>query len=391
MSELPTRLLRETVRAGLTPDSSSGCLDTETLAAWSDGTLSRRDRAAAESHAASCGRCQALLAAMVRSTPEVPSRSWWRPSVFGWLAPLAAAAVALVVWINIPATPRQQPAAVETTAAPPASTPPSIARELQQAPSAPSAAAPTADARRDASKKPVEAKLPAAPPAAAAPHREKADERPTTAATESSRSAFREAEPKVPPGGLRDSAVPAPAVVPPLPVAQPAPPPAAPADSASTVNTTVSAAPAPPASGARARSASGFSAQALAKAAAPPPILIASPDPRVLWRVLPASAAAGGTVARSIDGGLTWQPQATGFAATLTAGSAPSPTTCWLAGAGGIVLLTTDGRTWQRVPFPETIDLTSIRAADAANAEVTAADGRTFTTNDGGRTWRPKE
>jgi photosystem II stability/assembly factor-like uncharacterized protein len=50
--------------------------------------------------------------------------------------------------------------------------------------------------------------------------------------------------------------------------------------------------------------------------------------------------------------------------------------------------LSTDGRTWQRVAFPESVDLVSIRASDGVNATVTAADGRTFTTTDGGRTWR---
>jgi len=52
------------------------------------------------------------------------------------------------------------------------------------------------------------------------------------------------------------------------------------------------------------------------------------------------------------------------------------------------VVLSIDGRTWQRVQFPEAIDLTAVRAPDATNAIVTAADGRTFTTADGGRTWR---
>src|SRR5262245_49258405 len=236
MTELPTRLLRETLRAGLTRDSSSGCLDTETLAAWSDGTLSGRDRAAAEAHAASCARCQALLAAMVKSTPDVPSRTWWRPSVFGWLAPLAAAAAALIVWINIPHTPPRQPVAAGATAASAPATAPSIAEQSRQPTSRPTDATQTADAGTDALKKGLEPKVRAAAPAPATPHREKA-ERLTAAAAESMRSGAREAEPGAPSGALRDSAVATPPVVPPLPVAQPAPPPAAAADAASTANT----------------------------------------------------------------------------------------------------------------------------------------------------------
>ncbi|MBW8862892.1 MAG: hypothetical protein JF601_11075, partial [Acidobacteria bacterium] len=71
-------------------------------------------------------------------------------------------------------------------------------------------------------------------------------------------------------------------------------------------------------------------------------------------------------------------------------GAAPTPTICWVAGRGGIVLRSTDGSTWQRVGLSEPIDLTAIRASDAVNATVTAVDGRTFTTADGGTTWRSR-
>jgi hypothetical protein len=52
------------------------------------------------------------------------------------------------------------------------------------------------------------------------------------------------------------------------------------------------------------------------------------------------------------------------------------------------VLLTTDGATFTRLPFPETVDLVAVTATSATTAEVTAADKRTFHTTDGGRTWR---
>src|SRR2546426_1129197 len=103
MSDVPTRLLRETLRGRLAP-ASSGCVDTETLAAWSDGTLSARERAAAESHASSCLRCQALLAAMAQleTSAPPPARRWWHASTIGWLVPVAVAATAIVLWINVP-------------------------------------------------------------------------------------------------------------------------------------------------------------------------------------------------------------------------------------------------------------------------------------------------
>ncbi len=44
MSDVPARLLRDTLRAAMEPAASSGCIDTETLAAWADGTLNARER-----------------------------------------------------------------------------------------------------------------------------------------------------------------------------------------------------------------------------------------------------------------------------------------------------------------------------------------------------------
>src|SRR5690349_638409 len=101
MNDVPRGVLRETLRGRMTPDPSAGCLDGEVLAAWSEGTLDAGERDALEGHAADCARCQALLAAMARIEPHSPSR-WWRPSTFGWLAPLAAAAAAILIWITLP-------------------------------------------------------------------------------------------------------------------------------------------------------------------------------------------------------------------------------------------------------------------------------------------------
>jgi len=39
------------------------------------------------------------------------------------------------------------------------------------------------------------------------------------------------------------------------------------------------------------------------------------------------------------------------------------------------------------VAFPEVTDLSAIQATDARNASVSTADGRTFSTTDGGATW----
>jgi photosystem II stability/assembly factor-like uncharacterized protein len=109
---------------------------------------------------------------------------------------------------------------------------------------------------------------------------------------------------------------------------------------------------------------------------------IVSGDPLVQWRV-----AGAGVVERSADGGTTWTRLPTSVPTSITAGSAPTPTVCWLVGPGGMVLLTTDARTWQRVSAPVADDLVAVEAADAAVAVVRTADGQSFRTIDGGATW----
>ena len=94
-------LLRDTLRARAA-DPTAACLDPETAAAFVDGTMSARARAGAEAHVADCPRCQAVLAALVRSTPPPIERAWWRRPAVAWLAPLTVAATAVAIWINVP-------------------------------------------------------------------------------------------------------------------------------------------------------------------------------------------------------------------------------------------------------------------------------------------------
>ncbi len=116
--------------------------------------------------------------------------------------------------------------------------------------------------------------------------------------------------------------------------------------------------------------------------ASAPESIIVSSNPSTRFRLL-----RGGGVQRSADAGATWRGEVTGVTETLTAGSSPSPSVCWLVGPGGVILLSTDGRSWRRVAFPEAIDLRSVSAIDEEGATVTAADGRAFVTTDAGRTW----
>ena len=331
----------------------AACLDAETLAAWADGALDAREQAAAEAHAADCGRCQALLAAMVRTTPPSSAAAPFRARLLWWLAPIVPVAAALVIWFAVP---NREP--------------------LQQS---------------DHGVIAVDEPAPAARPAAQADEKTKA-----LADVQAPREAANQ----------RDVATPTPAAVPPAgdlrerrgvaPLDKaPAPTPAATANALSEQVAIAPAVPAPaPASGAAPSAQSAKEADASARRdaapaparlstfAATPDVVIVSSNPATRFRLL-----RGGGVQRSADGGATWRTESTGATDTLVAGSSPSPSVCWLIGPSGTVLLSTDGRSWRRLTFPATVDLRAVTAADADNATVTTADGRVFVTADGGQAW----
>ena len=112
------------------------------------------------------------------------------------------------------------------------------------------------------------------------------------------------------------------------------------------------------------------------------PLEIVSPDPASRWRIV------NGAIERSEDSGASWVPIRAPGGESFTGGASPARSVCWLIGPNGLVMLTTDGVAFARVPLPERVDLTSVTATDARNATVTAADGRRFRTDDSGRTWR---
>jgi len=346
------RLLRQSLKTPASGGATSACLDAETLAAWADGGLSGRTLDSVQLHVADCVRCQDLAGTLARIRSAVPpaepvrtSRRW-----LAWFVPVAAAAAALAVWFAVPGnlgapingrdvplvrepappqieTPRDD---VQSPSIVPAPPPPETRKPLQEAPSRlpPAESSLEARARRDA------------------------------AASPSAQAAAKKAEQESTSNDLsKDKA--AVAQAPATPASTAAPPPAA----------------APPAAARFGAAAAMRSANVVAE--------IVSPDPAVRWRI------AGAAVQHSVDGGSTWEPAATDAAADLTAGAAPAATVCWLVGRGGVVLLTTDGRTWRRLPFPEMTDLSGVRTVDAGGrvASVSTVDGRTFVTTDAGATW----
>ncbi len=133
-----------------------------------------------------------------------------------------------------------------------------------------------------------------------------------------------------------------------------------------------------------AQRAEPMKSEARAFAAGAMPVIVSS-NPAIRWRIID-----GGAVQHTSDSGATWQTQQTGATETLTAGSSPSPSVCWLVGPAGTVVISTDNRSWRRVVFPEAVPLIGVKATDDLTATVTAADGSTFATIDGGATWRKK-
>jgi hypothetical protein len=338
------RLLRESLR---TPDASGPCLDAESIATWADGGLKGKDLEIAEAHLSECARCQALAAALVQTGPGTPSAEprRWRPGRLGWLVPLSAAVLALLIWVAVPTQERGS------------------SRVLVQAPEPPSAASipQTPGTARDRAAAPAVSRA-EEKSAAVAPRREKKndaiDKLEARARTdEASRDQTAVAEsPAV--SGAPPASVPAPAA--------PAAPAALPVRNA-----------------AQAAGALG-DMRIMSKEAATVSSDIVSVDGTVRWRIIPPAS-----VQRSADGGGTWESLSTGFSVELTGGAAPSGSVCWLVGRGGTVLLSTDGRRWQRVAFPDGADLIAIQATDARTAIVTTADGRRFRTTDGGVSWVP--
>lgn len=111
--------------------------------------------------------------------------------------------------------------------------------------------------------------------------------------------------------------------------------------------------------------------------------MIQTPDASVQYRIQGA-----GVVERSKDGGATWQGQRVKANAEILAGAAPSENVCWLVGRGGVILMTSDGKKWKRIPSPAVVDFVGVTASDASFATVTAVDGQKFSTQNGGMTWQ---
>jgi hypothetical protein len=400
-------LLRETLKAPA-PAPPDGCLDAGMLAAWFEGTLDPAERTAAEVHAADCSRCQAALAAMIRIEPPIESRPWWRSPAFGWLVPITVAAAALVIvirpyWSRVApdvAVQQHPPAAIATPAAAPPESQPARAAELDTLAQKVTPPAPAVEARaRQVAKNDVKeqkkndanenalkeeelakrrtearAEAPATPPVPApfagdSPLKDRAGERVDESALQRAASAAAAASPPSPPPVSQRSSVDAAGT---QPVAEPAPP-------LPTQERIITGA----MTEKQLAETVALNARAASRTSAQPLVVVQARGGSTRWRIT-----APGSVQRSNDAGATWETQSTGGPTIISSGAAPSASVCWLVGKAGVVLLSADGRSWRRVPFPEPVDLASVVATDANTATVTAASGRRFTTTDGGKSWK---
>ena len=368
------RLLRRHLPPSPEPPATDACLDADAAAAWIAGELSGAALEQARAHVADCARCQALMATLARleadpvETDAVQAPApWWR-----WLVPVGVVAAMLAVVLILPREPtaptpavvqEQQTAArqddnknLEFRPAPPAAETKKSAsdegRARDQKLEAPKPAAPVGTA--------LSAGHAAAPPTAAAPPVSAAPAAPPTAA---------------------NAALPPQQTAPP-----PAPPPSA-AAAAAVDKTQPAGAANTKAADANAAGASSRNLGALQRAASPANELagairaeVVSPDGATRWRISSRS------VEKSTDG-TTWTVAVTIAEGGFTAGAAASSTTLWVVGRSGLVERTVDGRTFTRVAFPATTDLSAVQATSAEIAIVTTADGRSFGTTDGGVTW----
>jgi hypothetical protein len=114
------------------------------------------------------------------------------------------------------------------------------------------------------------------------------------------------------------------------------------------------------------------------------PRIIPVPGTQVIWKIDD-----DGRVRRTSNLGDSWKVQNLGVNATMLSGSAPSEKVCWLVGAFGTVLLTTDaGAHWTKHPLPVSSPADRITAFDAQHAVVSLKSTNIqFETFDAGQTW----
>jgi photosystem II stability/assembly factor-like uncharacterized protein len=132
--------------------------------------------------------------------------------------------------------------------------------------------------------------------------------------------------------------------------------------------------------------ASGFAATMKQKAQPPAKdLVVTSPDSQITWTIHTNH------VQYSENGQPAPVQDFIPTTSAIAAGSSPGGKVCWLVGADGAVVRTTDGRLWLGTNSPTSSDLTAVKATSARAASVTSSDGHTYITTDAGQTWKPSQ
>ncbi|MGA7915967.1 MAG: hypothetical protein WCA00_12080 [Candidatus Acidiferrales bacterium] len=431
-------LLQKSLAAEARQGAGQGkdCPTPEILAAYFDRALDAQETARYDLHFSQCSHCREQLAAMARASGETggaheaPSRGWHWVRMPAWLMPAAAAFAVLFLIAGIslhypkrvevaseiaPPQANAVPLPVPQGPAPASPAPSQPALGVPIAPSAlakiPRNEASSANSARGKSsvtktlqaqplggqKKEIEAAKPAAPQNAPAPP-------PTAAPAADENAIVVEAPPSTttetvevaPSKSAADSTGNVAGVISPEAKAKR---PTAPKPQSKTTASTAPAAPATAAAASAPHAAVGSafaSRQALESAEIArtqqmqlasnlAALTIKTPDPRVFWMV-----ADGGGIGRTEDGGATWKYKSLAVRGPFLAGSAPAAKVCWLLAAHNAIFRTADGKTWTHVAAPvaaDEVDFLHIEAQDALTATVISADGRKFSTTDGGKSW----
>jgi hypothetical protein len=419
-------ILRHAMRSQPGP-ATPECADPESLAAYSDRSLSARERERLETHFADCARCQILLADIARadesarearSAGAVPWYRRWRIAI-----PALAAAAAVLVFISIRrpanvAPPNDQIVAMAQHEPPAAN----LTAKLQPLPAPVPAAAPSAPvsvaAAAPSNEIAMNEQKPEGPPRAqamrpGAPRALKGSveafsagalmARGAPAANVGAQSPATTTPESVAAQAASADSVPRAAVVAAAPQATARSAAAAAvggmlAEPAAATNTrafgslgagsgAIVAATGGGAVGALAGAAVGAAVAASPSNASTSAALvtISAPDQSVSWIV----GKNGMIVRREPDG--STHPQHSGASTDLIAGAAPSATVCWIVGRSGTIVRTTDGgEHWTLILGPTAENLAAVAASDANDATIATAGGRSFATSDGGASWHPQ-
>jgi photosystem II stability/assembly factor-like uncharacterized protein len=103
-------------------------------------------------------------------------------------------------------------------------------------------------------------------------------------------------------------------------------------------------------------------------------------------------AGQGGSIVKTTDGGLTWQPQTTGTAMDLSDLYFLNEQNGWVTGDKGVLLSTTDGGVRWKQQRLEGGELAGVRfVTEQIGWVAVRSSGQVLSTTDGGRTWNAAE